>query len=324
MKKIRSLSITFDEANIRFLEVTVKKNRIVRVHNSFIIENTVILDNNALDEDKWISLFKGIKKQKNIKAKIAHINIPTSSVILRQQTMPDVSVKELKQMLTYEIGSTIHLPFNNPVFDIIKSEIKTETEDSEQAMCNVTFIATPGNLINPMINSLQSEKIKVKTIDIPGLSLYQVFKRLYPAQVYDSILIIQIRIDGIDLNIIDENTIWFTRHVHLSIFDYIHEEINVENMDFGRLVENIADKDQIKNYIREITSEIERAINFFKYTLNNRVNVLTGCWIASEFLFSHEYYDYIHEHLGLEINSLYAKQLLGFEVGMGSIFKEVK
>lgn len=338
MKKKRYLTITFDEANIRFLEVSVKKNIIVHVHNSFIIENSVISDNNALDEEKWISILKKLKKKRKIKAKIAHINIPTSSVILRQQTMPDVSIEDLKQMLTYEIGSSIHLPFNNPVFDIIKSKIESEENDNEnvdeendkdeaenlQSMCNVTFIATPGNLIYPLIESLEEEKIKVKKIDIPSLSLYQLFKKLYPRQKYESILIIQIRRDGIDLTIIDEKTIWFTRHVHLSIFDYIDEEFGEENIDFGRLFEKIDDKEQLKKYITEITNEIERAINFYKYTLNNRGNIITGCWIASEFLFEEEYYDYIQEHLDLEINSLYARQLLGFEAGMGSIYKEVK
>lgn len=325
MKKIRNLLITFDEASIRFLELTIKNNQIVKIHNTFVIENDVIYDNNTLDKEKWINLLKEQKKKRKVKAKIAYINIPTSSVIIRQQNMPDVSEKELKQMLIYEIGNNIHLPFNNPIYDVIKTETKSESSKTEQSICSVTLVAAPGSLINPLIEGLQEVKIKAKSIEVPGISLYHFFKENYPNQAYESILIIHIRRDGININILDENTIWFTRHVNLSIFDYM------QKTEIATLLEKVNDFEDSKIYIKEIANEIDYAINFFKYSLDNRENIISGCWVASEFQFSRNYYDYLHDHLDMEIyklsyhtNEENIQKLLGFEVGLGTIFKEVK
>ena len=54
-------------------------------------------------------------------SKNVHIAIPTQNILIRKITsLPDIGEHELAKLLQFQIGESIHLPFENPIYDFVK------------------------------------------------------------------------------------------------------------------------------------------------------------------------------------------------------------
>ncbi|OEF98057.1 hypothetical protein BHF71_03280 [Vulcanibacillus modesticaldus] len=308
-KKLRQLAIVFDDYTIRFVEVTTKNDDIIAIHHVSTVENNVV-ENGILDKEKWKDLLLEQLESNNIKAKTVRIVIPSSIVIIRHQTMPDIPVKDLKQIVQHELGYSIHLPFNNPIFDLVKvkSDLPIFNEVGEQAI-QVVLVAAPGSFIFPLVDVLYENKMKPKVIDIPALSLYRLFSHLYPYQSDDALLLVNVTKHGVDAHILDKGILAFTRHIPMEVS-------NSENY---------------QPFISDFAYEIERAINFYQYTLNNRDKKINSCWITSEIDFPEDFYRLLKERLDISVNPLVYKnselsqqgdEYKGYEVGIGLFLRK--
>ena len=329
----RELVITFTEDQIKFLELTRTSEKSLTIHQSFSMENKLIDENGKVEKEIWKSFLKEQVKANKIKAKEVHVIIPTSYVIVRHQVMPNLPEKELKQMIHYEIGSTLHLPFELPVIDLVK--VKTEetvyNEDGEVGS-QVVLVAASGNLVYPIVEGIVENNLVPKSVDIPSLGLYRLFKLYHPEQKADPILIMEIDEKGADLHIFDREILWFTRHIPLEMSSF-GEGVKEEVSDAKMLLEHIQFQENYQSFVFDLANEMERAINFFQYTLNNRENAIKSCWIASNLTFPDSFYRLLEQRIEIEAKSLEYKdstgkfsieELKGFEVGIGAILREVK
>ncbi|KXG43049.1 pilus assembly protein PilM [Tepidibacillus infernus] len=335
-KKQRLLSIVFEEHKIRFLEASIIEREISTVHQVFSIENSIVDEGGILDKKKWTELLKTQVKQYKIKAKSVHLVIPSSFIIVRQLTLPDVQEKDLKQMVQFEIGSTIHLPFEQPIIDLVKIKTKEPILNEEgELAAQVVLVAAPGQLIYPLVEGLQENRLKAKIIDIPALSLYRLFKQLHPQLKDEPILLSYVTKEGIDIHILDEGIVWFTRHIPMVITSFLSDLSVEEVLDAKTLLERIQKKENYQSYVFDLGNEIERAINFFQYTLNKRDKRMKGCWIATDLPFTDSFYQYLQERIDVTVHQLTCQpkqitvpmtneQLLGYEVAAGMLFKEVR
>jgi len=334
-KTTRQLSISFDDQCIQFVEATIDDKGIKEVHNVFKEENSVIKDGGALDKFKWNHLVKKVLKEKKIKAKIVHVILPTSLVIVRHQVMPQLSEQELKQMIHYEVGSTIHLPFEAPVIDVVKVDTgEAVYKDDGEIGTQVALVAAPGNLVYPLVEVLLENRLKPKSVDIPALSLYRLFKQNYPELKNDAVLISHVTRDGVDLHIFENGIVWFTRHIPLALQDADRENVDiVDNLpDAKTLLERIQSKEVYQSFIIDFASEMERAVNFYQYTLNNRDSTIASCWISSDIPFPDTFYLFLQQRMDIEVKQLTYEidkekiaesQLTGFEIAVGTLFREV-
>ena len=54
-------------------------------------------------------------------SKNVHIAIPTQNILIRKITsLPDIGEHELAKLLEFHVGESIHLPFENPIYDFVK------------------------------------------------------------------------------------------------------------------------------------------------------------------------------------------------------------
>ena len=330
-RKTRELAIVFDEYTIRFIEVTMKNNDIFHIHHLSAIENT-ILEEGVLNKEKWNELLKGYLKSNKIKAKIVKVIIPGSLVIIRHQTVPDLPMKELKQIIQHEFGHSIHLPFNQPVFDLVKIESDSPVVNDEgEPAIQVALVAAPGSFIYPLVEILRENKMKPLIIDIPALSLYNIFTYRYPLLRDQVILLAYITKHGVDLHILDHGILSFTRHIPTEITTFIRVEEN-EVLDAQKLLEKIQEKENYQSFTSDFAYEIERAVNFYQYTLNHRDKKLNGCWIASEIEFPEGFYHFLQERIDVTVQPLTyegkdkseeeSNPYKGYEVGLGIFLRK--
>lgn len=331
--KSRELAIVIDENCIRFLEVTLKKNQIFKIHKHLVIDNNLLQDSGNLDKFKFRHILKTTIKEFKIKAQTVHVVIPSSLAIVRQQIMPNLPGKELKQMVNFEIGNTIHLPFEMPVFDIVKtnSEQPADNEQGEDT-CQVAIVAASGKVVYPLVEILKENKLRPKTIDIPALSLYRLFSFINPDLKDEPVLLGYLTRFGIDLHILDKGILGFTRHIPFEMGDFINEDLKNKELNDQMLLNKIQEQDNNNSFFAALSHEIERAIDFYQYTLNNRDRKIQGCYLASNIDFSDQFYQYLQDRVDIELSPLYyqrddlteeeAKQYKGFEVGLGMFFRK--
>ncbi len=319
MKK-RQLAIVFDDYSVRFIEAKIKGNRIKTIYNTFIIENNNLIKDGVFDKIEWNKLFNDLLHKKILKTKTVHVIIPTSLVILRQQALPDLPVEQLKHFIANEIGNTIFFPFEDPIFDIVKieSEEPITNEDGETTREGL-IIATPGAVINDIIEILKEEKFKILSIDIPALSYFRYIELFFPDIKYETKLLCYITDNGIDLHIFDKDILYFTRHIPKDL---------QKNYFFGD-----EDKFNDQGFASGLSFEIERAKNYFNFTLNNRTRKISGIVISSERALTDMFIDSLKEMIGIDITVIgnlnrtlprKVKQFKGYEVGIGAFFREVK
>ncbi|TCS79052.1 type IV pilus biogenesis protein PilM [Tepidibacillus fermentans] len=330
-KNKRQLAICFEEKMIRFIEVTLNQERIVEIHQAFSLENKLMNEAGHVDKESWKRFLKETVKPYKIKAKQVHVVIPTSNVIVRQHVMPNLPEKELKQMIHYEIGNTIHLPFELPVVDIVK--IKTEgaiyKDDGEEGS-QVVLVAAPGQMIYPIVEGLLDVGLEVKSVDIPATSLYRLFKTNYPERKEEPMIIAEIMNHGVDLHIFDRGILWFTRHIQM---DFTEEPSLIEGtINVKALLERIQSQEYYQSFVLDLANEMERAMNFFQYTLNNRDQAINSCWIVSKHKLNENFYLYLQNRLEIEVNPLIYQpkstkvmsvDLSGYDKGIGTLCREV-
>ena len=339
--KSRILTITLEEDCVRFLEVTIKNKQIQTIHQAFSLKHSMIGDGGKLDKGKWEAMLKEQVKEYKIKAKLVHLVVPSSLVIVRHQAMPDVPEKDLKQMIQYEIGTSIHLPFDLPVVDLVKLKSDQPVYNDEGELASsVMIVAAPGDLIYPMVEILQDNGFKPKYVDIPALSLYRMFTAFHENKKNDPILLVNISRYGVDLHIFADSILWFTRHYEMAIDSFVKRKEKIEEnanvtgkiFDAQTLLEKIQEKENYQSFVSDLGYEIERAINFFQFTLNHQDQKINQCYISSLFDMPMEFYNQIQERLDMEVNplrytnenkNLAAERLLGYEVGIGMLFREV-
>jgi len=331
-KQTRQLAVSFDEQMIRFLEVTLNQKKIVQVHQAFSVENKLMDEAGRIDKESWKLFLKETIKPHKIKAKQVHVVIPTSNVIVRQQVMPDIPEKDLKQMIHYEIGSTIHLPFELPVIDVVKVNMEeTVYMENGEVGSQVVLVAAPGNLIYPVVEGFVESGFEPKSVDIPALSVYRLLKIYHPEEKNNAILFTYITEHGVDLHIFDKGILWFTRHI---VIDAIQESsMSGNGFDAKTILERIQSQEFYQSFAMDLANEMERAINFFKYTLNNRDQTVKSCWIVTDRNFNDGFYHFLQSRIEITVNPLFyqssttnftTEDLNGYEIGIGVLYKEVK
>lgn len=315
----RQLAIVFDNYSVQFIEAKIKNNSIKTMYNTFTVENGDLIKNGLFDKDEWNKLFNEVLLKKIFKAKIVHVIIPTSFVILRQQALPNLSIEQLKYFVENEIGNKIFFPFEDPIFDIVKidSEEPITNEDGE-VMVESLIVATPGSVINDIIEIIKEKNFRINSIDIPALSFARYVRLFFPEIEYETRLLCYITDNGIDLHILDKDILYFTRHIPKDL---------QKNYFFGG-EEEFNDK----NFVTGLSFEINRAKNYFNFTLNHRNKEISGIVISSEKVLTNKFIDSLKELIKTDItvigdiNTLPRKirQLKGYEVGIGAFFRGVK
>jgi len=336
-RKKRELAITFDDDWIRFIEASVKKTKnkhhnIVQIHHVSTIENDLIEDG-RLHREKWEQLLKQHIKENKIKAKMVKVAIPNSMVIIRQQSMPDLPLKDIKQILIHEIGNTIHLPFQAPVMDVIKIDEPPVMNEEGEAEIKVELVAAPGQFIYPLVEGLKANKLKPLVIDIPALSLYRFFTLHHSTVKDEPILLASVTKKGVDMHILLKGVLGFTRHIPMAIEDFIVTDTEEKVMDAKTLLEKIQERENYQSFTSNLAYEIDRAVNFYQYTLNNRDKNLKGAWIASDMDFPQGFYDILQNRIDTQVFPLNYnqeewteeenKRHKGYEVGIGLLLRKV-
>lgn len=265
-----------------------------------IIENGVIMQRGKLE-----LILKSCVKDWKLRGKKLFIVVPNAVAVVRKIDLPaQLEVNEVRSYLFMEIGQSIHLPFENPVFDTYLIDKKSEHQE-------LLLFAAPEELVNRYVDLLEDCGTRPIAAEISALSLYRLYQQLNYVEE-ESTLFIQFDQDGINVSVFKGELLLFIRQV--------------QNEDRQ---EEIPSSSPIYT---DIFAEIERIMSFYQFSLNNGTVAVQKIVLTGDHPAIQDFYLNMDNVLSTPIYPLFNEHIQGlgdqeipreFQVNIGLALKEV-
>lgn len=270
-----------------------------------LIENGKITD-----EIAFYQFMQELVKEFDLKNCEMNFVVPHSLVIMRTIEIP-AKLEEKSDMLAHiekEFGTTIHLPFNDPVFDISYSA--TEKTDDHSAMREVTIFAAPGEEMRKYTEIFLDASLKPLAADIGILGDYRYFNHTYDVRKERVYLLAEFNGNAVYLGIFKNHQLEFIRYQELDL--ELKSRHNSEKVTWF-----YTEGDEKAAYLmQEQVEELGRIMNFYRFSMNKGESAVTDIVLLGDYPQLKDVYNQISEQYDLQVTRLQGKssQTIGQDV----------
>ncbi len=185
-------------------------------------------------------------KRFKLRGKQVVLSVPDHQIIVRYLDMPSVPIGALRQAVQVELGATIHLPFEDPAFDVVLIPPINASDDCGTGGC--CLIAAPRLVIANMTNLAKQAGLIPTAVDIKPLAILRA-NGIVPRNREELTLVAHVSEEEVSLSIFIGSYLYFFR-----------------NMDMG-IPNDVSDASQIQSLVTDIVYEMNRVISFFNFNL---------------------------------------------------------
>ncbi len=307
----KTANIVFTDNSIRFLELKHISPLQVQSIGERLLPDGVIKGGKIIDEETLSIILEECVDEWKIKRKAVRFVVPDPFVVLRKVSIPlDLKEDEIEGYLFLEIGTSIHLPFEDPVFDYA---LLGKTEDKRE----VLLIASHQEIVDSYKSLLEAAKLKPIVADISPLALYRLSVEKNLVSAYEHTMFLHFDDRLLTISIFHQHEPIFTRPIVL-------EEENKEILNEPIL--------RWRN-LEDAFKEIEKVMNFYRYSLNKGEYSVGKALISGDHARVHEIVDHLNERLNIQIDSIQLKGISTpqdeavsnrFSIALGLSLKEVQ
>jgi type IV pilus assembly protein PilM len=306
-------SLVIKDHMIRFVELKKRTPNGVRQFFEQPLPEGMIENGQIKERGKLEDLLKACVKDWKLRGKPLFIVVPNATAVVRTLTLPgQLDETMIRSYLFMEFGQTIHLPFENPVFDTYL--IKQEDNHTE-----LLLFAAPEESVKSYVDLLEACGTKPIAAEISSLSLHRLYKRLVidPPNV-ESNMFVQVDQDGINISIFNgEDLPLFMRQVSLN--PNVKTTIEDSLYDTG-------------SRYSELIAEIERIMSFYQFTINNGLDAVQKIVVTGDHPDIQDFSSEMEAMLPIPIFRLFNEKIFGlsdqpiphpYQVNIGLALKEV-
>jgi type IV pilus assembly protein PilM len=258
-KRTRVATVTIEEDAIRMVEVKSTSPLHVVCAEERSLPSGIISDGKIVDTDTLVSILSVVVDEWKLSRKAVRFLAPDEYVIIRKLTYPpDVRRDELKGHFFIEIGSTLYLPFEDPVFDVVPYTASTETKEA-------ILIASKESILNTYEDVFEDVKMKPIVADIGPLALYRLAFSQHEFSGEEHILLLDVKNDSYIVSIFHQHFPLFMRTVEVAEPDESNYFSGSQTTKMDSLI-----------------SEIEKLINFYRYNMNQGNEGITHVLLNGE------------------------------------------
>ncbi|MFC5773276.1 type IV pilus biogenesis protein PilM [Ectobacillus antri] len=211
-----------------------------------IIEQGVIVDPQAFEV-----ILRNCVNKWGLKNKLVHFLVPDSYVVVRKQWIPsDVTDEEIRGYIFFELGRTIHLPFDQPTIDYV---VLGEKEDKRE----ILLFAAPEDVVVSYAEMLKRVKVKPISADLSSLAFFSLYRYMQQVTKEEEMLLVKLDLFDANLTIFQDGAPVFMQTQNVMV------EGAIEVADEGVFVH---DRTAIMLQIDELLEEIDRILHFYQYS----------------------------------------------------------
>lgn len=252
-RKKRVHSLTLDDDAIRYVRIKSRQPIVLEMAKEMPLPEHTIMDGRIAEEDVLRDVLAEVTKEWNLAKRDVAFLAPDTYVIIRRVAYPEtVEIGELKSHFFIEIGSTIYLPFDDPVFDVVPY---TANETENEAI----LIASKESIMQAYENVLESVKLEPVVADIAPLSLYRLAHHEHAFDGSEHILLADLH----------------GRNLTVSIF-YAHFPLFIRSMEL-EVPLSMTTGEELEQQIEPATivMELEKLANFYRFNLAENDSAIT-------------------------------------------------
>ncbi|MCM3725294.1 pilus assembly protein PilM [Neobacillus cucumis] len=259
--KNRIINLVINDHSVRFLELKQENPPTPQRWFERFLPPGIIVDGKIVDMDSLSSILEECIDEWKIKRRSIRFIVPNPLVIIRQVTIPaDVQDDEIKGYLYLELGSSIHLPFEEPVFDYYSLMDNGKTKD-------LLLFAAPEQNVMEYVDLLSRLKMNPVAADISPLSLYRLYHKLDRVEADEVLFTVQFDLTSVNLCIFDESVPLVMRQFSLP-FDMDQWEISRNTLGLMVCKFKGAPEELVIQF-EDIFKEMNKLLDFYRYSHNN-------------------------------------------------------
>lgn len=283
--KNRMINLVLNDHSIRYVELKQVNPPTAHKWNERFLPPGIISNGKITDIDSLSSILEECIEEWKIQRRQVRFIVPDPLVIIRKVTVPgDIKEDEMKGYLYLELGSSIHLPFEEPVFDYHQIADNDKTKD-------LLLFAAPEEYVMQYSELFSKLKLNPVAADISPLSLYRLYYHLDQTSTNEVLFTVQFDITSATLSIIEEGVPLVMRHFPIP-FDIGQWDIKYgfqESMD----INYTGDREELELQLDDIIKEISMLLDFYRYSLRNNKRDVTKFMLTGD----HPSLDRIYQEL---------------------------
>ncbi|MEH7123951.1 pilus assembly protein PilM [Bacillus sp. JJ1532] len=285
LRKNRIINLIINDYSIRFVEL--KQTNPLSIHRwgERFIPFGIVRDGKIIDHETLEMILEECLADWKIQKRAVRFIVPDSFVIIRKVNIPgDVKDDETNGYLYLELGTIIHLPFDEPVFD-------TYTVRKEKDKKEILIFAAQEENVLDYAGLLTNVKLVPEAADVSSLSLYRLYHHLGMPDQDEQLLMIQFDINMVNLCIFENQLPLFMHHL---VFDFEEDKWEIKSGRNGsHELQYNGDPEDLLFQLEDIYKEISKFMDFYRYSINQGKQQVTKIFLNGD----HPYLDIIKKEV---------------------------
>lgn len=255
----RIANIIFNDHSIRCVELKQQKPPIPMKWREKLLPSGIIQEGKIVDSETLSMILEECINDWKIHRRKVRFLVPDPLVLIRKVKIPeDVPTDEVNGYLYLELGASIHLPFEDPVFDTV---MLPKTNGKTEAL----LLAAPQQQVMEYSNLLTDLKLKPIAADISPLALYRLYHQTGAAQRDERLMMIQYDLDRVFICIFEQQYPIFMHHFPIQ-FQLEQWEIKVNRSGIHRFHFK-GEPSELYVQFEDFYKETNRLMDFYRYSL---------------------------------------------------------
>ncbi|MBS2969886.1 pilus assembly protein PilM [Metabacillus sp. KIGAM252] len=271
-----SANLLFTDYSIQFLELKSADPLMISDFGEHFLPEGIIVNGRIQDYDKLSLILDECIQEWSLKRKKIRFVVPDSFIVVKKVEVPDdILEDEIKGYLYLELGNSIHLPFEDPIFDI---HVIRRTENSR----DVYLFAAPESIVQDYSQFLDQHKLPPAAADVSPLCLFRLRQRLQKTGM-ESSLLVQANMKSVTFSIFEQDELMMMRSlpVEVRIKDWDCQYLAADG-DYFTLTHKSQSPEEVLSIYDDSLREIERVMNFYQFTLNEGNRKIEKVYIAGD------------------------------------------
>lgn len=323
--KKRVIHLALNDHSIRYMELKQQNPPLPLKWGERFLPEGIIRNGRIVDRESLEIILKECVDTWRIKNRDIQFIVPDAFIVIRKVSIPsDIKEDELKGYIYLELGTSIHLPFDEPVFDAVV--LKEDAEKKE-----ILLFAAQEELVMEYVEVFTKVNLYPKVADISSLSLYRLYSKMDSLKQNNQLLMIQMDLESVNITIFEDQFPIFVHHLPLN---FIREdwELKINRSQLGEWIFNGDMEKQLLEY-EDIFREVNRLLDFYRYSIHQGKKEVTKILLNGDYPFLMNIQDELIRRYELSVEILSVDSLLtsftrsfprAFHLLLGLAIKEVK
>ncbi|RZI52718.1 hypothetical protein EW027_03470 [Aeribacillus pallidus] len=274
----KTINLVIDDYALRMVDHSGGDLTNIKHFKEKSIPNGLLEHGRILDEMEFYHFMKETVKEWGIKRRNVQFYAPDSLVIMRKVKFPaHLKDKEINGHFIMELGHTLYLPFDNPIFDVSPLPGKADTQEREGLL-----FAVPEDEMRKYTEILIDAGLKPVAADIRSIGVYRYFQYTYMTKNTDeAYLFLELNLNSIMISIFSENQPEFLRFQDLDI--QMNDWTSYQYDDDLLTWTYHGDEAQFLGLIDDQIMELERIMNFYRYSIHKGQKAISKIMLLGDF-----------------------------------------